>query len=136
MKKILFTIIFISLFFIGFYFKETVKNNNLYGAGAPTSNKKSITQIVTCPTGVNEENDEVIISASPNPTEGMLRVDLGSFYDRVEISLYTITGAEVLTQSFDNQQYINLNIEQLIPGVYVTKIETPLSIEVIRVIKK
>ena len=46
MKKILFTIIFISLFFIGFYFKETVKNNNLYGAGAPTSNKKSITQIV------------------------------------------------------------------------------------------
>ena len=73
----------------------------------------------------NTENQylQSMVNIFPNPTNGDLIIDLGDFYQDIQIEIYSFDGKMIVNQSFKNQQQINTTIEA-ISGLYQIKIKT------------
>ncbi|HIA36309.1 MAG TPA: PKD domain-containing protein, partial [Flavobacteriales bacterium] len=94
-----------------------------------------ITTSCSNPTGIIVKTAEKEITASPNPTLDKLHIDLGKIYEDVSLKMYSITGQQVLSSAYGNQQHLTLNLKDFAPGVYLAHIQTPESTEVLRVVK-
>ena len=94
------------------------------------------TDIIDCPstTGINGKIADKEIIASPNPTLGRLHIDMGNAYSETTLNMFSITGEKVLSSAYNNEQHLYLNLEKLVPGVYLAHVQTPISTEVVRVV--
>ena len=73
----------------------------------------------------NTENQylQSMVNIFPNPTNGDFTIDLGDFYQDIQLEIYSFDGKMIANQSFKNQQQINTTIEA-ISGLYQIKIKT------------
>jgi len=73
----------------------------------------------------NTENQylQSMVNIFPNPTNGDFTIDLGDFYQDIQLEIYSSDGKMIINQSFKNQQQINTTIEA-ISGLYQIKIKT------------
>lgn len=86
-------------------------------------------------TGISQvESAEAGVSLSPNPTADVVRID--SDADMGDITIYSISGKQVLNINAGGSRSLTLQIEVLPAGVYVVKIATNQGEEVRRLIKK
>ena len=70
----------------------------------------------------------------PNPTEGNISVDLRDNYSNIIIELTDILGRKIKTNSYDQGQYFNLNINEE-AGIYFLTVIAENKKVVFRVVK-
>jgi hypothetical protein len=83
-------------------------------------------------------SDEVFakeINVFPNPTDGMLKIDLGNEYQKIEVTISDLQGRIVLESDFSSTQVVAIQFEES-PGVYVMTIEADLREATIRLMRK
>ena len=73
--------------------------------------------------GIEKLNNEQKFRVYPNPTSGMLTIDLSGIYKEIIISTKNILGQKIGEQKFIDQSIINLEIQQS-PAVYFISIRT------------
>lgn len=91
------------------------KTNNLYYIleGEPSEINK---------TQVEKENKACKVY--PNPSTGIINIDLPSGYDHFTISFYNILGSEIAKRHIiENQNYISFDLSKINKGVYFIKIQ-------------
>jgi Leucine-rich repeat (LRR) protein len=64
-----------------------------------------------------------IIKVYPNPTKGSLTLEFGKIQDFTQLRIFTYTGLEVLSRSFQNKSIIELDFDAN-PGVYFLEVKT------------
>jgi hypothetical protein len=101
------------------------------------SNIATVTQSVSSCAGIQN----VASSASantliyPNPTSGILNIDLGNATDNVKIEIMNALGQVVLSET-TSTQYILINIAHLDNGIYFVKISQQNSNHIIKLVKQ
>ena len=70
----------------------------------------------------------------PNPTNGVVSVDLRKDYNNVVIQLNDILGRQLMNKSYNEGRVFNLNINES-PGVYFLTIVTENKKVVFRLVK-
>ncbi|MCT4638291.1 MAG: T9SS type A sorting domain-containing protein [Bacteroidales bacterium] len=81
----------------------------------------------------NSETGSVIIY--PNPTDGLVNIELNKLYDEIEVQLLNVAGSIIETKTYYNQQNIKLYINRE-SGVYLIKLNIAGDIVVKRVALK
>jgi len=71
----------------------------------------------------------------PNPTDGKFSIDLGVQYKSTTITIFDLTGKQILSNTYDNNQLLNVNLEAP-SGVYFLTIEAEGKKAVVKLIKK
>ncbi|WMX15319.1 MULTISPECIES: GEVED domain-containing protein [unclassified Aureispira] len=71
----------------------------------------------------------------PNPTKGTFSVDMGAYYESIEIQIMDVAGKLVDTKTFKNKQTMNLNLGE-VAGVYVLKIHADEMVGTYKIVKK
>jgi len=79
-----------------------------------------------------------LIKAAPNPFRDKVKIEIPDFYDLITVKVYDILGNEILTSNFDpdGQNSIQVNLENLTPGIYFLTINEEKSIRGIKLIKQ
>ena len=62
------------------------------------------------------------LTAYPNPTQGSFSVNLKQNYSNITLKILSIYGQEVYTKNYIDLNKININISNLISGVYILEI--------------
>ncbi len=73
--------------------------------------------------GVIDNSFETEISVYPNPTFGPLDIDLGKIYENISVSVQDVQGKNVLEINRTSGKTISLNIQDLIPGMYLLTVQ-------------
>lgn len=107
-----------------------VTNDNLC---SETSTCYTVTTIVTS-IGASENEFGNNLQLFPNPTNGAFSIDMGKNYKRVEITILDLNGKLILSNTFDNSQFLNLELKEP-AGVYLLNIEAGNKKAVIRLVK-
>ncbi len=71
----------------------------------------------------------------PNPTNGIISINLGDAYQTVMVSLTDLSGRLVLSKTYNESQLLNLKIEEP-GGVYILTIKTDDKKAIIRLINE
>jgi len=71
----------------------------------------------------------------PNPTSGKISVELGDYYDNIQIEITDIIGQIIDKKTFKNINNFELNIDGL-NGIYIIVITNKYKKAVIRIIKE
>jgi hypothetical protein len=95
-----------------------------------TSNCVSISTV-----SLSESDFATKIITYPNPTEGEFSVDLGSFYEKIEVSIKDIHGRLVQESNFYAQQLLTFSIDAP-AGVYFLSLDADDQKVIIRFVKK
>ncbi len=86
--------------------------------------------------GVDESAvSEQIVPVYPNPTSGMVEIDLQSNQPEINVSIINIHGKKVMEGSFNNQNKIKMNIGHLPDGVYYFEVKTKGEVKYCKVVK-
>lgn len=96
------------------------------------SDTSSCYSISIMTTGINTLASAEIVVVSPNPTTGMLTVSFGS--ERATVTLMNINGQTISTQIAENIIVFNLN--DMVSGIYLLKVQTAQYSKVVRVVKQ
>lgn len=75
------------------------------------------------------------LEAFPNPASDYVNVVLGFEYEVGNLSLFDISGRQILTQKINNNT-VPVNLNQLPQGVYIIDVKTNTKSESIKIIKK
>jgi hypothetical protein len=85
--------------------------------------------------GLTENDFANKLIVYPNPTDGNFSIDLGETYQTASIRIIDVFGKEILSNTYNNCQLLNLKIE--VPaGVYLLMIESDDKKGVLRLIKE
>lgn len=63
-----------------------------------------------------------IVKAYPNPIENVLNLDLGNYYNKVEVKVLNIIGQKVFSKNYRNAKTIQLELNQP-KGVYLVEVK-------------
>ena len=85
--------------------------------------------------GLIESNFDNDIIIYPNPTSGILKLDLGSRYDKLQVKVLTFEGKIVQSQQLSGQ-IMNLNLSELADGIYFIQLQSDEQRAVLRVVKE
>lgn len=75
------------------------------------------------------------VSVYPNPTTKEITLDLGKFYQEVNIAVTNLTGRMILNRSLQNSSITRLELEG-VAGVYFVRIQTEEGIATLKIIKE
>jgi hypothetical protein len=113
---------------IGRYPDGTDSNNNSvdFNRMCSTPGAANVANATGCVTAIAEVKSAMNILVYPNPTRGMLHIDMTKDYFKgVKISVVDILGREVKTADLgDFDAIYSMNLSDLNKGVYIVKIET------------
>lgn len=84
--------------------------------------------------GFDVLNNENPIAVYPNPTNGALVIDPGSYVQNVDISVITADGRTIKKQSFSETQKIEMTLEGA-PGVYYIQLNSNGKTNIVRITK-
>ena len=69
-----------------------------------------------------EKNQNIKILATPNPTSGLVNIDIPNWNDvQLNISVYDVLGKDILNKTI-NKRKTQLDLSKLSSGVYILKI--------------
>lgn len=57
-----------------------------------------------------------------NPTRGLLTIDLHGVQMNLDISLYTLTGEQIINKSVSGNELIRLDVSEFASGVYLLRL--------------
>ena len=83
-----------------------------------------------------EEQLSTMVKYFPNPTTGQLNVDLGGFYENVELTIISVDGKKMSSHLYENIEQIELDNLNLASGLYFVKIQTEKGNYVFKVMKE
>jgi hypothetical protein len=84
---------------------------------------------------VNTTNQDIKLSAYPNPTTKIIILDFGKLYQEVSIKVTNLTGQVVLDKAIQNSFRTSVNLEGA-AGVYFINILTEEGSRTVKVIKE
>jgi Secretion system C-terminal sorting domain len=81
------------------------------------------------------------IQVSPNPTTGLISIDLNSFKEgfdsQFDIYIYDMKGATIYQQNnFVNSGYLDLDLSKQMTGIYILKIKSPNGLYTYKIVKE
>ena len=86
--------------------------------------------------GINNMAFASSILLHPNPSTGKLQLDLGENYANVQIQISNTNGQLVFDQNYDQANQLNLNLTNLVAGVYFVAIHTENKSAILKLIKE
>jgi len=94
----------------------------------------SIQNITTV--GLLDNTFEKNISFYPNPTDGLIHVDLGSTYNEISINVFDANGGQIKQSHYAKAQTLEINLNECQSGIYFMCITSDDKKATLRVIKK
>ena len=76
-------------------------------------------------TGIGEKKSVRTVAVYPNPTDGMISIDVGNLYGTtVSIEVFNSTGQKVLEKTYQHLSfsYITVDLTHVVPGIYFLKL--------------
>ena len=74
-------------------------------------------------TGTDEFEDLVKVQLYPNPTEGMVTLEIsGNHSSEVEVVVMNILGKEVLKKDFHTTELLQIDMSEHVSGMYIVKL--------------
>ena len=101
------------------------------GACTDTSACEQITGV-----GILQNNFNTEFKLYPNPTNGLLTIDMGNVYNEVKIQVKNDLGQTILSKEINHNNLILLNLNNQDNGVYFIHINSNNKVAVIKVIKE
>lgn len=83
-----------------------------------------------------EDKDKPEVSLLPNPTTGVIQIELKVAEPVMQVELFTVQGKKLIEQEFRNMAVAPLDITDLPEGIYLVKITTEQGSMVQRVVKQ
>lgn len=111
----------------------TVTYNTVDGSGNNAECSFNVT-VVDC-SGIEEVSDLSNVRIYPNPTQGIVNIQLNQSYTNVIVSLSDITGKQVRKINFGTTELITFNINDLNAGIYLVSIQSENQLRTLRLIK-
>lgn len=97
-----------------------------------------LTALASVPTYILSANE--IVSAKfnmyPNPATNVVNIINSENMLVEQVTVYDISGKQLITQSFSNQTQIQLNVENLASGTYMLHIQTNVGLAVKKLVKQ
>jgi len=128
----------VSLSYDGYTLAVGALNNNPSGTAPYTGQVRCFDLIGIVSSGEEIDQDQVVESfkAFPNPSNGMLTLELGRVINFVTVTISDVTGKVLFQNEFENIESTELELTDS-TGVYFVKIETPNQpAKTLRVLKK
>jgi len=72
----------------------------------------------------------------PNPTDGLLQIQLGESFNLIDIEVINIDGKIVINKQFGNKNNLDLDLTSLANGVYIIKLKADDKQAVLRIVKE
>ena len=85
--------------------------------------------------GIIETTFDSEIIFYPNPTDGLVKIDLGKHYSDFTVNVCDITGRAVMQQSYKDTRSFELNLD-VQPGAYIVRIDSGNRRAILHVIKR
>jgi hypothetical protein len=95
----------------------------------------TVTVIDAC-VGINENRSLNNVSIYPNPTNGLVNVNLGNHNGSIKYTISTIEGRIVKQESNVNTNSITVDLSNESKGIYFLKLEDKISSNVYKIIRK
>ena len=113
---------------IGRFPDGTDSNNNSvdFNRMCSTPGAANVANATGCVTAIAEVKSTMNILMYPNPTRGLLHIDMTKdYFKQVKVSVIDILGREVMTADLgDFDAIYSMNLTELNKGVYIVKIQT------------
>jgi hypothetical protein len=113
---------------IGRFPDGTDSNNNSvdFNRMCSTPGAANVANATGCVTAIAEVKSTMNILMYPNPTRGLLHIDMTKdYFKQVKVSVIDILGREVMTADLgDFDAIYSMNLTELYKGVYIVKIQT------------
>jgi len=97
-----------------------------------------LTALRSVPSYILSANE--IVSAKfnmyPNPATNVVNITNSENMLVEQVTIYDITGKQLNTQTFNNEAQIQLNVENLVSGIYILQIKTNAGLAVKKLVKK
>lgn len=84
---------------------------------------------------ISENPDEARITAFPNPTTGLVRIDLGDNNWDGTVLVFNNTGALMQSQKIRQEKFIEFDLSYLSAGFYLIKVITPKEVASTKILK-
>ncbi len=72
------------------------------------------------------------LTVSPNPSNGSLTINLGEYIGKIMVQLTDINGQLILSQTFENEQYLNLEFKAS-SGIYFLRIQLKDEVKIMKI---
>lgn len=76
------------------------------------------------------------ISIYPNPTQGIIKIDDDNVKGNIQVELYSASGALVISQIYNENEEIRLDISDYATGIYTVKVSSSKGLDVKRIMKQ
>ena len=94
--------------------------NCLYTASGTTS---ACSCISTSSAHIDDNYENVEFVISPNPVIDDLRIDLEDYFSNVQIAIFDPIGKRIIARQYNNTNLVQVNIEELTPGIYSLRVQ-------------
>jgi hypothetical protein len=71
---------------------------------------------------IHNASRELNAAVYPNPSNGNFEIQLGRKYQAIELKVYTLSGAHLISKTVNNNDALKLNLSDLNSGVYLLRI--------------
>ena len=78
---------------------------------------------------------KTLVQVAPNPTKSTLSITPVQFSTTLRYALYNVRGTAVANGVVDNAAMVLLNVNNLVPGVYILCVENEKEVQTLRIIK-
>jgi hypothetical protein len=93
-----------------------------YNAGG-TSNYSNTVTATTLVTGIRDHIlRDFSVNLYPNPTTGLVKIELENSYKEITVSVYTLMGSEVLCRKYYSAREVWFDLSGNTPGVYLVRL--------------
>lgn len=85
--------------------------------------------------GLKDLLENSTISVYPNPTHQKVKVDVGEVVERVDVTVFDVSGKEIQFHQFENTQEFDLEINEA-PGIYFIELEIDGTAHTVKLFKE
>lgn len=78
---------------------------------------------------------KTLVQVAPNPTQSTLSISPVQYSTTLRYALYNVRGTAVANGVVDNAAMVLLNVNNLVPGVYILCVENEKEVQTLRIIK-
>jgi len=79
---------------------------------------------------------KLVISSFPNPARKLLNIVLDQRYLSIAIEIMDITGKIIIRKKIGNANYISINLENLVNGIYFICVQTDDKKDILKIVKE
>ena len=103
------------------------------GNGCTDIDSTMITVVVCA--GINDGSNGSSIVVYPNPTSGMITINLGSMSKSIEVTVMELNGALVKSEKYSNSNNVRMDISDLSTGMYFITVKADNQLKQVKIVK-